>query len=36
MDVEKFFYVNVEFYYECGLVKVNDKEVLDCISFLGS
>ncbi|XP_055969590.1 breakpoint cluster region protein [Sorex fumeus] len=33
---EKPFYVNVEFHHERGLVKVNDKEVSDRISSLGS
>uniref|UniRef100_A0A8D2CMP2 BCR activator of RhoGEF and GTPase n=1 Tax=Sciurus vulgaris TaxID=55149 RepID=A0A8D2CMP2_SCIVU len=35
-DTEKPFYVNVEFHHERGLVKVNDKEVSDRISSLGS
>lgn len=35
-DAEKPFYVNVEFHHERGLVKVNDKEVSDRISSLGS
>lgn len=35
-DPEKPFYVNVEFHHERGLVKVNDKEVSDRISSLGS
>ncbi|XP_042522072.1 breakpoint cluster region protein [Dipodomys spectabilis] len=35
-DSEKPFYVNVEFHHERGLVKVNDKEVSDRISSLGS
>ncbi|XP_021501736.1 breakpoint cluster region protein [Meriones unguiculatus] len=35
-DAEKPFYVNVEFHHERGLVKVNDKEVSDRISALGS
>ncbi|XP_036594517.1 breakpoint cluster region protein isoform X2 [Trichosurus vulpecula] len=33
---EKPFYVNVEYHHERGLVKVNDKEVSDQISCLGS
>ncbi|XP_049644876.1 breakpoint cluster region protein [Suncus etruscus] len=33
---DKPFYVNVEFHHERGLVKVNDKEVSDRISSLGS
>ncbi|XP_072455715.1 breakpoint cluster region protein isoform X1 [Notamacropus eugenii] len=33
---EKPFYVNVEYHHERGLVKVNDKEVSDRISCLGS
>ncbi|XP_044777208.1 breakpoint cluster region protein isoform X1 [Neomonachus schauinslandi] len=36
VDTEKPFYVNVEFHHERGLVKVNDKEVSDRISSLGS
>ncbi|XP_004843594.1 breakpoint cluster region protein [Heterocephalus glaber] len=36
LDPEKPFYVNVEFHHERGLVKVNDKEVSDRISSLGS
>ncbi|XP_054628224.1 PH_BCR_vertebrate and RhoGAP_Bcr domain-containing protein isoform X2 [Dunckerocampus dactyliophorus] len=32
---EKPFYVNMEYHYERGLVKVNDKEVSDKISTLG-
>ncbi|XP_065746580.1 breakpoint cluster region protein isoform X2 [Phocoena phocoena] len=35
-DAEKPFYVNVEFHHERGLVKVNDKDVSDRISSLGS
>nr|XP_012604742.2 breakpoint cluster region protein isoform X1 [Microcebus murinus] len=35
-DAEKPFYVNVEFHHERGLVKVNDKEVSDRISSLGT
>ncbi|KAM8918006.1 breakpoint cluster region protein isoform 1-T1 [Lycaon pictus] len=35
-DPEKPFYVNVEFHHERGLVKVNDKDVSDRISSLGS
>uniref|UniRef100_A0A287AY63 BCR activator of RhoGEF and GTPase n=2 Tax=Sus scrofa TaxID=9823 RepID=A0A287AY63_PIG len=35
-DTEKPFYVNVEFHHERGLVKVNDKDVSDHISSLGS
>ncbi|XP_049721353.1 breakpoint cluster region protein isoform X1 [Elephas maximus indicus] len=35
-DAEKPFYVNVEFHHERGLVKVNDKEVSERISVLGS
>ncbi|XP_070132126.1 breakpoint cluster region protein isoform X1 [Equus caballus] len=35
-EPEKPFYVNVEFHHERGLVKVNDKEVSDRISSLGS
>ncbi|XP_044099766.1 breakpoint cluster region protein [Neovison vison] len=35
-EAEKPFYVNVEFHHERGLVKVNDKEVSDRISSLGS
>lgn len=35
-ESEKPFYVNVEFHHERGLVKVNDKEVSDRISSLGS
>nr|XP_020763083.1 breakpoint cluster region protein-like [Odocoileus virginianus texanus] len=35
-DTEKPFYVNVEFHHERGLVKVNDKDVSDRISSLGS
>ncbi|XP_006874984.1 PREDICTED: breakpoint cluster region protein isoform X2 [Chrysochloris asiatica] len=35
-DGEKPFYVNVEFHHERGLVKVNDKEVSERISALGS
>nr|XP_021145223.1 breakpoint cluster region protein isoform X3 [Columba livia] len=34
--VEKPFYVNMEYHHEKGLVKVNDKEVSDKISSLGS
>lgn len=33
---EKPFYVNVEYHHERGLVKVNDREVSDKISTLGS
>ncbi|XP_064424144.1 PH_BCR_vertebrate and RhoGAP_Bcr domain-containing protein [Latimeria chalumnae] len=33
---EKPFYVNLEYHHEKGLVKVNDKEVSDKISTLGS
>ncbi|XP_077164961.1 breakpoint cluster region protein isoform X1 [Paroedura picta] len=33
---EKPFYVNLEYHHERGLVKVNDKEVSDKISSLGS
>ncbi|XP_043850988.1 breakpoint cluster region protein [Dromiciops gliroides] len=33
---EKPFYVNVEYHHERGLVKVNDREVSDRISCLGS
>ncbi|XP_061459012.1 breakpoint cluster region protein isoform X2 [Rhineura floridana] len=33
---EKPFYVNLEYHHERGLVKVNDKEVSDRISSLGS
>nr|XP_020454830.1 breakpoint cluster region protein-like [Monopterus albus] len=33
---EKPFYVNMEYHYERGLVKVNDREVSDKISTLGS
>ncbi|XP_043925745.1 breakpoint cluster region protein [Protopterus annectens] len=33
---EKPFYVNLEYHYEKGLVKVNDKDVSDKISNLGS
>ncbi|CAM4658651.1 unnamed protein product [Lepidochelys olivacea] len=33
---EKPFYVNMEYHHEKGLVKVNDKEVSDKISSLGS
>uniref|UniRef100_A0A452FC50 BCR activator of RhoGEF and GTPase n=1 Tax=Capra hircus TaxID=9925 RepID=A0A452FC50_CAPHI len=36
VDAEKPFYVNVEFHHERGLVKVNDKDVSDRISSLGS
>ncbi|XP_023364607.1 breakpoint cluster region protein [Otolemur garnettii] len=35
-DADKPFYVNVEFHHERGLVKVNDKEVSDRISSLGT
>ncbi|XP_006901470.1 PREDICTED: breakpoint cluster region protein [Elephantulus edwardii] len=35
-DAEKPFYVNVEFHHERGLVKVNDKEVSERISALGT
>ncbi|XP_074212283.1 breakpoint cluster region protein isoform X2 [Camelus bactrianus] len=35
-DAEKPFYVNVEFHHERGLVKVNDKDVSDRISSLGT
>ncbi|XP_057600894.1 breakpoint cluster region protein isoform X3 [Hippopotamus amphibius kiboko] len=35
-DAEKPFYVNVEFHHERGLVKVNDRDVSDRISSLGS
>ncbi|KAM9622818.1 breakpoint cluster region protein isoform 2-T2 [Trichechus inunguis] len=35
-DGEKPFYANVEFHHERGLVKVNDKEVSERISVLGS
>ncbi|XP_012586318.1 PREDICTED: breakpoint cluster region protein, partial [Condylura cristata] len=35
-DADKPFYVNVEFHHERGLVKVNDKEVSERISSLGS
>uniref|UniRef100_A0A8B9PVA9 BCR activator of RhoGEF and GTPase n=1 Tax=Apteryx owenii TaxID=8824 RepID=A0A8B9PVA9_APTOW len=34
--VEKPFYVNMEYHHEKGLVKVNDKDVSDKISSLGS
>ncbi|XP_054851951.1 breakpoint cluster region protein [Eublepharis macularius] len=34
--LEKPFYVNLEYHHERGLVKVNDKEVSDKISSLGS
>uniref|UniRef100_A0A4X2LXF3 BCR activator of RhoGEF and GTPase n=1 Tax=Vombatus ursinus TaxID=29139 RepID=A0A4X2LXF3_VOMUR len=34
--LEKPFYVNVEYHHERGLVKVNDKDVSDRISCLGS
>ncbi|XP_053938118.1 breakpoint cluster region protein isoform X2 [Cuculus canorus] len=34
--VEKPFYVNMEYHHERGLVKVNDKDVSDKISSLGS
>ncbi|XP_060049313.1 breakpoint cluster region protein isoform X1 [Erinaceus europaeus] len=35
-EPDKPFYVNVEFHHERGLVKVNDKDVSDRISSLGS
>ncbi|XP_038618376.1 breakpoint cluster region protein [Tachyglossus aculeatus] len=35
-EAEKPFYVNVEYHHERGLVKVNDKEVSDRISSLGT
>ncbi|XP_042639145.1 breakpoint cluster region protein-like [Orycteropus afer afer] len=35
-DAERPFYANVEFHHERGLVKVNDKEVSERISALGS
>ncbi|KAL4660342.1 breakpoint cluster region protein [Arapaima gigas] len=34
--LEKAFYVNMEYHHERGLVKVNDREVSDKISTLGS